>query len=651
MNDEQKAFIDELLGAQSAAGLRPDGVAARSAENVSHGAPDKEIRVRQFMQRVFGDKDNRKREEIRPIVQDLIDGNYESYNRWISQPRNKGQAKRDTYARRFVYEVQSLVRGLYEFTDDPDDPKCFMVGESKVKSLDKDSDKEDEKDRIANAIYHRVYGGITEWNDNSSMRNTIRRILDGDFSSYNAWVSDPPTHRDIMDGGYHKKLVDIVREIVKGKYEFDEDTFKVGPKKESKAKQLFRKLRKIAKREDKPDDEKTPLIKSKIEDNVDAVMKDSSDEVSELHISDLDVSNDDNQDEANHTVDEHIKKQEDDEELKRTLIEEYNKSKAEYDKLMDELEEMSKKKDMYDPELERMNQLRKRVNRMEEEPFVTDEKKDKKTQELFFNHHMNLFQHMFYRKMALALSRRHDRFVRDESNVHEFKTADGKTITRSKPDDKFRNLIHQEIQWLIDRAKQFARSDKQFLQKKREIIDMVNEKYFGENNEYGLRVKDVKNKNSSIKAFRVDYADIDKQKTRVEKGYMNQNAPNKDVFFTYRMDDIYSIIEDYYRIKLSVPIKSSIESIVKSNIDEYSKKAMETGNVTTATIAHGRDVIDLIEQYINSRRNIHIKVPFKFKLESRSSLNELIKKDIVRYRNDNGQKSKNVLSFIESFKC
>ena len=318
---------------------------------------------------------------------------------------------------------------------------------------------------------------------------------------------------------------------------------------------------------------------------------------------------------------------------------------------MDELEEMSKKKDMYDPELERMNQLRKRVNRMEEEPFVTDEKKDKKTQELFFNHHMNLFQHMFYRKMALALSRRHDRFVRDESNVHEFKTADGKTITRSKPDDKFRNLIHQEIQWLIDRAKQFARSDKQFLQKKREIIDMVNEKYFGENNEYGLRVKDVKNKNSSIKAFRVDYADIDKQKTRVEKGYMNQNAPNKDVFFTYRMDDIYSIIEDYYRIKLSVPIKSSIESIVKSNIDEYSKKAMETGNVTTATIAHGRDVIDLIEQYINSRRNIHIKVPFKFKLESRSSLNELIKKDIVRYRNDNGQKSKNVLSFIESFKC
>ena len=75
MNDEQKAFIDELLG------------------NVSHGAPDKEIRVRQFMQRVFGDRDNRKREVIRPIVQDLIDGNYESYNRWISQPRNKGQAK------------------------------------------------------------------------------------------------------------------------------------------------------------------------------------------------------------------------------------------------------------------------------------------------------------------------------------------------------------------------------------------------------------------------------------------------------------------------------------------------------------------------------------------------------------------------------
>ena len=645
MNDEQKAFIDELLKKDET---------NHGLSDTAHGDPDKEIRVRQFMYRVFGDKDNRKREEIRPIVQDLIDGNYESYNRWISQPRNKGQAKRDTYARRFVYEVQSLVRGLYEFTDDPDDPKCFMVGESKVKSLEKDSDKDDEKDRIANAIYQRVYGGVTEWNDNSSMRNTIRRILDGDFSSYNAWVSDPPTHRDIKDGRCHKKLVDIVREIVKDKYNFDEDTFKVGPKKESKAKQLFRKLKKIAKREDKPDDEKTPLIKSKIEENVDAVMKDTPDEVSELHISDLEVSNDDNhennQDEANHIADEHIKKQEEYEELKRTLIEEYNKSKVEYDELMNELEEMSKKKDMYDPELERMNQLKKRVMKMEEEPFVTDEKKDKKTHDLYFNHHMNLFQHMFYRKMALALSRRHDQFVRDDSNVHEFKTADGKTITRSKPDDKFRNLIHQEIQWLIDRAKQFARSDKQFLQKKREIIDMVNDKYFGENNEYGLRINDVKGKNSSITAFRVDFADVPKQKARVEKGYMNQNAPNKDVFFTYRMDDIYSIIEDYYRIKLSVPIKSSIESIVKSNIDEYSKKAMETGNVTTATIAHGRDVIDLIEQYINARRNIHIKVPFKFKLESRSSLKELIKKDIVRYRNDNGQKSKNVLSFINSFR-
>ena len=62
MNDEQKAFIDELL------------------KNDNHGMDDKEIRVRQFMQRVFGDKDNRNREVIRPIVQDLIDGNYESYN-------------------------------------------------------------------------------------------------------------------------------------------------------------------------------------------------------------------------------------------------------------------------------------------------------------------------------------------------------------------------------------------------------------------------------------------------------------------------------------------------------------------------------------------------------------------------------------------
>ena len=139
---------------------------------------------------------------------------------------------------------------------------------------------------------------------------------------------------------------------------------------------------------------------------------------------------------------------------------------------------------------------------------------------------------------------------------------------------------------------------------------------------------------------------------------MNQNTPNKDVFFKYSMKDVYDIIEEYLSIKLSVHSKSLIESIVSSSVDRYVKNAEKLGQVSYVTVAHGLrsgskakgDVIKLIEKYINSKRNIHIKMKFVFDSDSRSKLMEIISGEISINQNDYGQKSKNIMSFIDHLK-
>ena len=235
-----------------------------------------------------------------------------------------------------------------------------------------------------------------------------------------------------------------------------------------------------------------------------------------------------------------------------------------------------------------------------------------------FDHFMKLFEAMFNKRMELALTK--------------------------GDEPKFKQQLRKQVDWLIGLARQFAGSNEQYEEKRKQIIQMVNDRYFNGNSEHKFKLY------PTARGFRMIDTEASKLKRRVEKGYMNQNAPNKDVFFTYRMEDIYSIIEDYFNIKLSVPIKESIESIVRSNVDEYMKNASESGQVATATIAHGRDVVTLIEQYINNKRNIHIKIPFRFRMESRSSLNELINREIRRYRNDSKQSSKSILSFINNFR-
>ena len=120
------------------------------------------------------------------------------------------------------------------------------------------------------------------------------------------------------------------------------------------------------------------------------------------------------------------------------------------------------------------------------------------------------------------------------------------------------------------------------------------------------------------------------------------------------MRDIYSIIEEYLEIKLSVHAKSLIESIVNTSVDRYVKTANRTGQIAYHTISHGissgtnEDVIKLIEKYINSKRNIHIKMKFEFDSDARSKLMEVIQKEVSRNSNDYKQKSKNIISFIDN---
>ena len=545
MNDEQKAFINDLLKEEASA---------------SHGK--QEDMIHELMERVFKSKPNSNRETILPIVTDLVAGSFESYNRWISNPTNRGQAKKNTYAKRLVNEVQQMIQDKHLFNED-----TFTVG----------------------------------------------AVID----------SEPVVLPDI------------------NKPTPPTDT---PPKK-----RLFRALRKIAKKES---EEASPA------DARPSDQKDEATPADALHVSDLDqdlhVSDLENGDGDTSTTEPEENKSETrpgapQDDPNDPATEDINQKKEAYDKLadvrammkknyetyyshvsrankrlIDEMQEALSKNDQIAPDvLESTMQMYKRGLELNQEEVERGKKKTEeelKEEKLkHFNHFMKLFEAMFNKRMELAL-------------------------TEDASEPKFKQQLRKQVEWLIGLARQFAGSDDQYQEKRKEIIQMVNDRYFNGNSEHKFKLY------PTARGFRMIDTEASKLKRRVEKGYMNQNAPNKDVFFTYRMEDIYSIIEDYFNIKLSVPIKESIESIVRSNVDEYMKNASESGQVATATIAHGRDVVTLIEQYINNKRNIHIKIPFRFRMESRSSLNELINREIRRYRNDSKQSSKSILSFINNFR-
>ena len=261
-----------------------------------------------------------------------------------------------------------------------------------------------------------------------------------------------------------------------------------------------------------------------------------------------------------------------------------------------------------------------------------------------------------FKNIELALSYKYNKEYQD-NNVLEFKHKSGKIYEHEKPAKKLKALVHQQIADYIEELhNKYGYNSSEFRKLKQETIDKINKRYFGENNEYGFKVY---NKDTNNKSFEIKDLEDSKQKRRVKKNYVNQNAVNKFSFFVYNMKDIYSIIEEYLEINLSIHSKTLIESIIRISVDKYVKNANKTGQISYHTISHGiindeampaDAIINLIEKYINSKRNIHIKSKFEFDSDSRSKLMEIINKEINRNKNDFKQKSKNIISFIDHLK-
>ena len=256
-----------------------------------------------------------------------------------------------------------------------------------------------------------------------------------------------------------------------------------------------------------------------------------------------------------------------------------------------------------------------------------------------------------FKNIELALSYK-DNPEYMEKTILEFKGQNGHVEKYWKPSDKLRRLVHQQIaEYMKALHKAYKSNISDYITRKKEIIDKINERYFRDNNnnEFGWKVY---GKSGDNKRFEIKDLESGKLKRRAHKQYINQDSPNKFTFFVYNMRDIYSIIEEYYEINLSVNSKHLIESIVHTSIDSYIKSAKKSGQVSYHTFRyrHGinEDVIKLIEKYINSKRNIHIKMKFEFDSDSRSKLMEIISREIDRNKNDYEQKSKNIMSFIDS---
>ena len=258
-----------------------------------------------------------------------------------------------------------------------------------------------------------------------------------------------------------------------------------------------------------------------------------------------------------------------------------------------------------------------------------------------------------FKNIELALSYK-DNPEYMEKTILEYKGQNGHVDEYWKPSDKLRRLVHQQIaEYMKALHKAYKSNISDYITRKKEIIDKINERYFRDNNnnEFGWKVY---GKSGDNKQFEIKDLEGGKLKRRAHKQYINQDSPNKFTFFVYNMKDIYSIIEEYYEINLSIHSKHLIESIVHTSVDRYIKSAKKSGQVSYHSFRyrHGIDdnIIKLIEKYINSKRNIHIKIKFEFDSDSRSKLMEIINREIDRNKNDYGQKSKNIMSFIDSLK-
>ena len=259
--------------------------------------------------------------------------------------------------------------------------------------------------------------------------------------------------------------------------------------------------------------------------------------------------------------------------------------------------------------------------------------------------------------IELAISYFNNREFNDDS-VYEWMRVKQKSSS-TNPIKKKAGLIASKIakfmNILYDMKKKGILDINQHKEIKERILKDIDQTYF-RREDFGIHVYNK----PSDRGFSVRDTGNKKNKNRVDKGYVNQNAPNKDVFFPYNMSDVYGIVEDFisededYSFKLSVHAKSQIESIVAAAVKRFINDADDKGMIARHAISHGKDTLNkavkLIEKYINSRKNIHIKSKFEFTADERSKISEILSREMNSYShglasfyNDRKQSSRAIL--------
>lgn len=188
-----------------------------------------------------------------------------------------------------------------------------------------------------------------------------------------------------------------------------------------------------------------------------------------------------------------------------------------------------------------------------------------------------------FKNIELALSYKNNKEYQD-NNILQFKNKNGHIEEFDEPSKKLKALVHQQIADYMEMLQNKYYNSSEFRKHKREIIKKINDRYFGKNNIYGFKVY---SKDSYSKSFEIKDLKDSKFDLRAKKNYVNQNAPNKYSFFVYNMKDIYSIIEEYLDIDLSVHSKYLIESIIHASVDRFTKNADKLGQISYDSISHG----------------------------------------------------------------
>lgn len=290
----------------------------------------------------------------------------------------------------------------------------------------------------------------------------------------------------------------------------------------------------------------------------------------------------------------------------------------------------------------------------EDEIILDDEEEERKN---VIAETLSSNEKRLYKDIELALSyfenpefRNYTELTFKDQNKETFRHIDE---PRKKQLKLVQLAISKYMAALREMKKQGTMTTDEAKEAKKSIIDKLKERYFKVGNEFAISLSGREGKDN----FSFDLKEVQsaKDKRRAAKNYVNQNAPNKDTFFIYNLSDVYSIIHDFCGVELSAHSKGLIEGIVNHAVERFKREAEDSGYVAHHTIAHGvseslHKLVKLIEKYINSRRNMHIKMKFSFSSDEREKLIDVVKKEISTREFSENSKSSNLLGRIASLR-